>query len=1261
MTWAAPGLVRMPAAEGVREPGFDGTVEAAQARDPYVPAGASIWELSTENPRGGKPTDDYKKRTRESSEELRRNTTYVAVSSRRWPSAARWAKTRRDSSDGWADVRAFNAEDLATWLERCPSVNGWLASEMGRAPWGVEALRDWLANWTESTTPAVPPALLLCGRSSASDDLRRTLLDVPASAYPVSTSTREEATAFVAATLASDPPSAVLNSVTVLPNPSAGAESSAAGLMASVDAAREGLLERALVVHTPEAWRELVTHEDPLVLISMLSDTPDTAAAVRARHHVVSPRATDPLDQNALPRLDRACARAAWARAGVPYPDFDRYARDARRSLSAWRRRHTEGGDPAQWARGPRATLLAPALLAAAWEDDQPRYPGDRAVLEALCGREWRALARELEEQAAQPDSPVQLRHQHWAFSDPLDAWGQLRASVTGSDLEVFHEKVLEVLGERDPLLDLDPENRWHAPITSPTTSRRHSETLRGGLATTLAILGAELHAVPLAGDRTGQQHADQAVRDLLRGAGADRWQSIAELLPTLAEAAPRVFLDQIETSLTAADRPVLAVVTAVSGPWGASDQGRWLLEAFRVLVWEPNYLTRVAVIVARMLDDENGPGPRLREELQSLMVSALHLAAPQSAVLGSSPLRLAVLDAVRRHHRSLGWDLMASLVRGLYQLGMIAAGPRWREWRQEFNELTELTSESIDQQAEQPMSELAARLLADSDHDPERWRRLLELYLSLGPAQREELLRAAEQGWADLPAHEHHRVLRPLREILERDARHLRQLPEVEQAVLQRFVDDHDDARATRLDLFTDAWPTLPGLPFNHPDWDDELHRRRAEAAAALLEAGLPALVETLGEFPDGPAPYLLGRALGDLAETPERDMLTLLGEPESAGRRLAGGYAARRAELERTWLDAAIEARPDLVLNLLSAAPVTADVLAVVNAQDEPTRAAYWQTMAPGAVPAEVAPVVAEQLAAAARPAAAIWVVHRMLHDGEPTAELVVGVLTSEHQITMDDGMFAIHLDVTVPALIDYLEGIGVDEEVIAALQLRYLEVFDPTHRPATHLHRFLARSPEGFARLAALAYETSPDPDPDGPGPEQGAGPAGDAPSPLAGQRARQVIQQWREPLPGSTAGELPTSDETLAWVRQVGRDVAASVSGEAAAEALAEALSAPTTDPDGRWPSTPVRDALEELADARIEADIAWDRSLDHINHLVAPPAGAQDGRGLAAHYQDEADRWHTAHPRAAMLLERIVAMLRGEEDRRRRDDDLRDDQ
>jgi len=385
----------------------------------------------------------------------------VFVTSRPWEGAAAWAQAKAEGVDGWASVAALDAQDLATWLAMNPGVHGWMESEaLGRQPFGIETLRDWFERWAERTEPAVPGELLLCGRD---DDSERLLIALNAAGgeYLLAAGSQEEALAFAAAALLANPPRPPdASSAVATGNDDTDSEPGAVSGDTVTDGSdtggREALLERALVVYDDAAWRQWTLHENPLILLPLFPD-PDVDTAVRRGHHVVLPRTARPTD-GALAPLRRDRAREVWERAGVPFAQADDLARAAGRSLTSLRRRIGRAGRfrrPA-WADGPSANLLAALLLAGAWADD---VDGDKEVVVELADRgTWRSVARDLAPLSTGEDAPVVERQHRWEFVDIIDAWEALSGALTAEDLDLFHAKALEVLGEEDPTARLTPE-----------------------------------------------------------------------------------------------------------------------------------------------------------------------------------------------------------------------------------------------------------------------------------------------------------------------------------------------------------------------------------------------------------------------------------------------------------------------------------------------------------------------------------------------------------------------------------------------------------------------------------------------------------------------------------------------------------------------------------------------------------------------------------------------------------------------------------
>ena len=96
-----------PAYGEVHRPGWDGWVEA-RAATLWIPEGQSGWEVSTEQRPRRKADDDFKKRLALPEEE-RATTTFIFVSSRKWPKKSKWVKERK-AEGHWKEVAGSGCE-----------------------------------------------------------------------------------------------------------------------------------------------------------------------------------------------------------------------------------------------------------------------------------------------------------------------------------------------------------------------------------------------------------------------------------------------------------------------------------------------------------------------------------------------------------------------------------------------------------------------------------------------------------------------------------------------------------------------------------------------------------------------------------------------------------------------------------------------------------------------------------------------------------------------------------------------------------------------------------------------------------------------------------------------------------------------------------------------------------------------------------------------------------------------------------------------
>ena len=637
-----PGVTGLSirAGRGVDFSGWDGQVDGGSGTS-YVPAGRSCWEMSTSRDPERQARRNYRKRTEDPKGVDPAQTTFVFVTPRRWEGANAWRNSRRAESR-WSDVRVLDADDLEGWLESRYGVHVWFSELLDLRPRNIESLRRWWSRWSAATDPPMPEGLLNAGRCDEAEKLRARLDGSP-SVTGIKAVSRDEAMAFVSAALhASGEPDH---------------------------------LSRAFVVLATAGWDDSVSTRGRSILIPSVEGA-DVAAAVDAGHHVVIPMgAEDTGHAIELPRIGRFEARAAFEHLGIESDKADRYAVRARRSLVSLRRGLSLDPRTARpiWAQGPDGDILAVLDLVGAWSEDRE---GDREAVAAIAKRAYESVERLLRRWEKSEDPPFRRSGNSWRLANPEDAWLLLRDQIVTGDLDRWRKSVLEILGERDPVLDLEPEQRFVAPIVG--LRQRWSSDLRRGLAQGIALL-AVLELAGSVDGRSGSGHAESLVRDVLDRAGKDEagklWQQLSDVLPLLAEAAPKVFVEAVRRNAEG-DSPLLARMFTDSDVF-ASSPHVGLLAGLERLCWSTEHLPAAMDVLLRLAKIDPG-GQYMSGPMESARL-ALWPPSPQTGA--SLERRMDTLDGLLARFPNMGKELLLQLVPRTGSHWADSDRPRFRDW----------------------------------------------------------------------------------------------------------------------------------------------------------------------------------------------------------------------------------------------------------------------------------------------------------------------------------------------------------------------------------------------------------------------------------------------------------------------------------------------------------------------------------------------------------------------------------------------------
>jgi hypothetical protein len=155
------------------------------------------------------------------------------------------------------------------------------------------------------------------------------------------------------------------------------------------------------------------------------------------------------------------------------------------------------------------------------------------------------------------------------------------------------------------------------SPLEALSDTFPYSIALRRGLADALAILASQNDSE---GPATAKELPSGIVRELLQKSNEDWriWATLGALgaLPSLAEAAPDVFLKGVEEGLSKAEGPIARLL---SHQYASFHVG--LLRALETLAWDPDRLGYATRILARLerLDPGGNVHPRPLDSLTNI------------------------------------------------------------------------------------------------------------------------------------------------------------------------------------------------------------------------------------------------------------------------------------------------------------------------------------------------------------------------------------------------------------------------------------------------------------------------------------------------------------------------------------------------------------------------------------------------------------------------------------------------------------------
>ena len=1037
----------MPASEGTSAPGWDGTVKTTK-HTPWVPVDLSLWEMSINKNAAQKASTDYEKRLTTPDDSPTSAATYIALSLRPWLGREQWAKDR--SAEGrWKQVRAYGLDDVDAWLEEAPVTRAWLAEQMGFHPYGYRAAEQWWSSWASQTEPNLPHALVLAGRDEQVKHLDERITGEP-QVTTIRGASLDEVLAFIVA------------------------------VAQNHEVASERLLSRMAFVDRLESWRELIGRSSSLILIPTVNDLQNELPA-SSPHHIVVPVTRGEADIK-LPRIDADAAKAALHEAGLPADRAYQNGRLARRSLAALRVHLSSNPEllTPTWAQGPSISRACRAvLLAGSWHDEQD---GDQEIMCQLAGNTYENFSEEIETLRNEENPLLDRVDNSWHLVSIEDAWFFLREYLTKNDLERLREVCFTVLKERAPALDLEPAERWLAPVKNK--KRVYSKDLRNGLSRTLVLLSIHGAYIEAPARMTGTEWASYLVQDLLPNEGdnvADVWGSLADVLPLLAEAAPDGFLRTVQNNLEN-DSPSLAAMFTDNKNQPSltiHSPHAYMLRSLEALAWSRDHYSSAIDILVDL--DEIDPGGRLANRPMATIET---LFCPWH-ISTSMPLleRFQVLDGLRERRSECAWRLMMALLSERTYLPTYE--PEFRDWK---------TGYGYDSTIHKEFHEaLVDRLLQDVAGRSYRFCDLLKEIRLLTLENQERIIDALQThvDQTPLPREDCSDLRQQIRHTIQQSKTYQKSSWALSGKVVDRLESileslPTSDPVVTHKWLFENYHPNI-GIKPSSEAYQKEIAKLRQGAIAAIYDyCGLDGVLHLASECsePSSP-PWAVGDALwNSIGEDVEETLIMLLSEGTSEAHcRVAQAYFGCQFRLKGwEWLESLLEdddlseyQKARLLIETRDY-PKTWEVVTILS---EAIFTHYWKMFRYEGLGSDfkMTELVVRNLLIVNRPYAALGTINTYGIETEGVAILAIKTLEDISNFSNTDALdvdthepfnMSYKLSDVFDKLTDYRD--IVDEVHLARLEWTFLQVLD-LDNPRT-LHITVLKDAKLFVDMISLA---------------------------------------------------------------------------------------------------------------------------------------------------------------------------------------------
>ena len=320
------------------------------------------------------------------------------------------------------------------------------------------------------------------------------------------------------------------------------------------------------------------------------------------------------------------------------------------------------------------------SCLIGSWSEENLE---DVSMISKIVNEDYKNWISKLRELLYVSKPIVTLKNGIWKINNRIEILKVFGSRIYDDDLIRFKDCVEKVLSERDPKFELPPENRFASDIYGKKLS--YSYNLRIGLGESLAIIESNSEMFKNCTREHARSIVHSVVRNILKNTDWILWASLDNLLPILAEAAPRELINNVESAISSPLNPFLNLFSQEGNSITGSNYLTGLLWALETLAWDEQYLSSITVILGELASIDPG-GNWANRPINSLTTIFLPW-LPQT--ISSIEKRKAAIKALNREQPQICWSLILGLLPNQHQVSYGSRKPVWKnpipkDWKKE-------------------------------------------------------------------------------------------------------------------------------------------------------------------------------------------------------------------------------------------------------------------------------------------------------------------------------------------------------------------------------------------------------------------------------------------------------------------------------------------------------------------------------------------------------------------------------------------------